>query len=720
MFRGDQPIISPADDLLGRDSFARSLAEAILNYDSSDNLVIGLFGEWGSGKTSVINMVAGYLQSLPSPENIAPIVTKFNPWNFSDQNQLVGEFFRHLSHVLEKPDYAGKTKEAGEKLSLYSKFFSPLKFVPGIGQYTDAIQDLLQSAGASATSFGEAMKHDITATRNELNTILVELPYKIIIVIDDIDRLNNAEIRQIFQLVKTLADFPNTIYLLAFDKEVILRALEKVQEGPGFEYLEKVIQVPFEIPPISQSELEALFFSKLDEIIEFPEEEWDQTHWGNLYHSGIKHLIKNIRDVNRFVNVLRFGYKAVKGKVNPVDLIALTAIQVFTPDLYSGIRDNKDLFAGVWGSSSYGRNDSLREQARARCDTLIDAVKKFEPEITKDFLQRLFPRLEAIYQNTYYDHGELASWRRSGRACSPDNFDIFFRLSIPKGEISRAEMKSIIAEAKDAGSFSLALLALNKDGRITRFLNLLEDYTETEIPIENIESIISSLIDIGDSFPEGETGFHLLNNRIRVRRIILQLLKRIDRQEDRFSMLKKAMDLASHSIETILGVLYNLLSDHGRAGSKKDLKPEENRRVSAIQLDQLEEIAVKKLHLWAGEGKLSGHEQLEGILFSWRGLEGSQPVQQFISGLIESDDGFIDFISCFLKKRFSHGASDHVAKMEWTVDLKAVGEFTPVQEASVRAREFSVSPQFDLLNEHKKLAIQIFLDTVDGKIDGEF
>ena len=102
--------------------------------------------------------------------------------------------------------------------------------------------------------------------------ILTELPYKIIIVVDDIDRLNNTEIRQIFQLVKALADFPNTVYLLAFDKEVILRALAKVQGGPGLEYLEKVIQVPFEIPPISRAELENLFFSKLDEIIEFSAE----------------------------------------------------------------------------------------------------------------------------------------------------------------------------------------------------------------------------------------------------------------------------------------------------------------------------------------------------------------------------------------------------------------------------------------------------------------
>ena len=632
MFKGDQPINTPADDLLGRDSFARSLAEAILNYDSCDNLVIGLFGAWGSGKTSVINMAVGHLQSLPAPADRKPIVIRFNPWNFSDQNQLITEFFRQLSHVLEKPDYVAKTKKAGEKLGMYSKFFSPLKFVPGIGQYADLALGLLQGAASAAASYAEAMKQDISTTRNELNAILAELPYKIIIVIDDIDRLNNTEIRQIFQLVKALADFPNTVYLLAFDKEVILRALAKVQEGPGLEYLEKVIQVPFEIPPISWTELETLFFSKLDEIIELSDEEWDQTHWGNLYQSGIKHLIQNIRGVNRFVNVFRFGYKALKGKVNPIDLIALTAIQVFIPDLYSGIRENKDLFVGIWESSDYGRDESARERAKMRCDNLVNAVSHVESTLIKDFLQRLFPRLQSVYSNYYHGNWQLAEWRRTGRVCSPENFDIMFRLSIPKGEVSREEMKSLLNTASGFESFSDTLRALIEDGRITRFLTLVEDYTEREIPLQNIDSIVSALMDIGDLFPEGDIGFFATSNSIRVIRIFYQLMRRIENQTECFSIYKRAMSQAENSIYTVTHELYMLRAAHGRDGSKKDIAPEEKRMVSAEQLDELEKIAVEKLHFWAEERNLAEHSQLPRILFSWKALEGAESVEKFVSG----------------------------------------------------------------------------------------
>ena len=58
---------------------------------------------------------------------------------------------------------------------------------------------------------------------------------KIIVSIDDIDRLSDEEIVAVFQLVKSLADFPNTIYVLAFDYDVVVRALGKVQHGDGKE-----------------------------------------------------------------------------------------------------------------------------------------------------------------------------------------------------------------------------------------------------------------------------------------------------------------------------------------------------------------------------------------------------------------------------------------------------------------------------------------------------
>lgn len=61
MFKPDRAILSSTEDLLDRSSFACSLGEAIINYKDKDSVVIGLFGEWGSGKTSIINMMREYI-----------------------------------------------------------------------------------------------------------------------------------------------------------------------------------------------------------------------------------------------------------------------------------------------------------------------------------------------------------------------------------------------------------------------------------------------------------------------------------------------------------------------------------------------------------------------------------------------------------------------------------------------------------------------------------
>jgi len=100
MFKSDKPITSHKEDILNRYLFAQSLGNAILSYKNieKNSIVIGLFGAWGSGKTSIINMTLEHIDlvSKNKTEYEKPIIVKFNPWNYSDQNQLVTQFFKYL------------------------------------------------------------------------------------------------------------------------------------------------------------------------------------------------------------------------------------------------------------------------------------------------------------------------------------------------------------------------------------------------------------------------------------------------------------------------------------------------------------------------------------------------------------------------------------------------------------------------------------------------
>ena len=73
MFSSDAPIIRPEDDLLGRNTFAKQLAQTLLRLNTKDTFTIGLSGKWGSGKTSLVNMTLNELDCLFEGTMLIPL-----------------------------------------------------------------------------------------------------------------------------------------------------------------------------------------------------------------------------------------------------------------------------------------------------------------------------------------------------------------------------------------------------------------------------------------------------------------------------------------------------------------------------------------------------------------------------------------------------------------------------------------------------------------------
>lgn len=720
MFKPDRPIEGAKDDLLGRAEFSRSFSQAILAYNEKDSIVTALYGDWGSGKSSVINMSLEYIDELTKDgkKDEKPIVVKFNPWNYSDQSHLIALFFKELSFALRREDYGKEATEIGKKLEAYSNFFTPLALIPDptVSMLSLLAQKVFSGVGKASTAWGAAYSKDLEATRSELNKLLGKQKRKIIIVIDDIDRLNNDEIRQIFQLVKMLGDFSNTIYFLAFDREVVVKALGKVQEGPGDSYLEKIVQFPIELPPISKLELEKLLFKLLDELIkDIPEEKWDDAYWGNVYHSAMKDYFKTIRDVTRYINALKFSFEMVREHVNPVDFIAMTAIQVFEPSLYSGIRDNKDIFMGV---PSIDASNGEKKQATARFEEILTRSESKNKEQLVDLISRLFPKLDS---NMGYGSDWMETWRRESRICHPELFDIYFMLALPPGEIPKSEITSVLDLADDKEAFAEALIRLMNDGKIIRYLELIEDYTGEYIKEENIQNIVSTLMDYGDLFPESKEGMFDFDTPLRILRILRQLSLRFDTQDARFKLIKTAIEETVKSIYTIVHKVGVMGQEHGKLTDKTEeqLKPVEEREVNTEQLDALETITVQRIQDWAETGKLDDHPNLPSILYSWeRWDKGNKNVsKEFASKIITTDNGLINFITAFVSTSTSHTMGDHVSRKNLRISLKNLGDFVEVNKIEPRIRKLKNSKGFNELNDKNKKAIEVFLNTFDGKVD---
>lgn len=719
MFNPEKPIQSSEQDLLDRHNFAKELSKSIISYNFNESIVVGLYGPWGSGKTSLINLITEETEIINQEKNKAEqtIIIRFNPWNFSDQNQLIAQFFKELSSQLKRKDHAEDAIKVGNKLETYAQFFLPLSVIPKVTVPALILSKIFDGFGKSLSSWGNQNQKDLFEIRYELNTLLESLNTKILIIIDDVDRLNNTEIRQIFQMIKSLGDFPNTIYLVAFDKNIVINALKKVQEGSGEEYLEKMIQIPFEIPPISQGDVEKLLLSEIDKIIkDIPESKWNHIYWGNIYHSGVKHFFKNLRDVTRYINSLKFGFSILKHEVNPIDFIALTCLQVFTPNLYNGIRSNKNIFAGVY--SNYGSDSRQKEIDKLVCDKLLSEVSEIYSGFLQELLTYLFPKLAAVYGNMHYGYDFISTWTKEGRICSPDIFDIFFKLQIPINDISISRLEKILLFDFNKEKFHDEIVSLISSNEITRFLERTEDYTSNDIDISNIGPILEVLYDLGDTIPDNQISQFLgIDIPLRIYRITLQLINRIENKKTRFSILKHAF-LASNNSISILVECVSRLGHHGKF-TDNPAKPMEEQLIYIDDLNQLELITTKKTKYWISNSGLFSIKRLHYVLYRLREWDPDLNLKDFLSNLILDDLDLIKFMEASLYSTTSQGMYDYVASINWNIKIESLKEFINVEDANNRLKKFKTSNAYCKLSDRYKLAIDTFLDTFSGKIKND-
>ena len=358
-FNADKPIKKLSDDKLGRRAFAEHLGRAIKEYKGKDGLVIGLYGTWGSGKTSIIKMVIDQINSEskqdtkshvddsdvktePQDEdkNISPIVIEFSPWNYPEKNDLIKLFFLTVENLLCKNESEKLKKyKIGELLANYADAVDAFSIIPLAGKPVSSILKTF----ARVQGNHMLQKLDLNESRRNLEIALNDAKQKIVIVIDDIDRLSNEQIRDVFQLVKKVGDLPYVTYLLAMDREVVRKALDDIHNINGEEYLEKIIQIPFEIPMINRETVEEVLEEEFEKVCDENEEvEYEYDYFNLVKSNCLMPFIGTLRQVNRVMNTFRFRYGYLKNETNPVDLLALTAIEVSEPRLYKWISINEE------------------------------------------------------------------------------------------------------------------------------------------------------------------------------------------------------------------------------------------------------------------------------------------------------------------------------------------------------------------------------------------
>jgi hypothetical protein len=419
----DRPIRSVAEDVFDRASFAKQIAEIIARRRDPSSLVIGIYAPWGDGKTSTLAMVKEYLELHP---DVLPM--DYNPWFYGDSTEAITRsFFHSIKNKLEKSGWFSKEK-IGDLMATYGKA------IPQVG-------DAVQGVGEAITT--EAL----VETRDKLGGILRKHGKKIVIFIDDIDRLDRRDIQTLFKLVRLSGDFDHTTYVLAFDDVIVSEALgEAYGTGDpvaGRRFLEKIVQVPLHLPPARPDKLRDLMFAACDRVVAengIILDEADGPELGHALMEAFGATLRTPRRVKLFDNAISFALPLLKGEVRVVDQIQIEALRVFYPTIYDAIRSNPDHVL-----KARDRHQGQLKSPPSPIDRAIEQLDVDETgkEAVRGLLHGLFPRLSRMQYGDDWD----STWATEKRICSRDYFRRYFTYGVPTGDMPDREIDDLIAQA---------------------------------------------------------------------------------------------------------------------------------------------------------------------------------------------------------------------------------------------------------------------------------
>lgn len=534
---GDNPIVSKVDDELDRGTVAEGIARDLRTVDAGDGYVTALMGPWGSGKTSLVNLVKAELKNEPS----IPVID-FNPWMFSGTDALVNSFFREISAQLRERNQGGYASVA-DRLDRYSDVLTPLVWLPVVGPWAGRLKTLT----GAAKQFKDKNQKSAAEQKRTVSEALAALNSPIVVVVDDIDRLSRQEIQDIFKLVRLTASFPNIIYLLVFDRHRVEQGLS-ADGMPGRSYLEKIVQSGFDLPAVSEQALVTQIGASLQGVVDGVGgvELFDEAAWPDILMEIVVPLIGNMRDVRRYAASSRSVIESVKEQVDLVDVLALEAVRIFLPDVFQGIvRAQRGLTtASSWNGGSNHESPVLKNEI----DGLLDLAADRRP-LVENLIRRLFPAGIRHFENNNHGSDWMKTWLKNRRVAHIDVLKLYLERTPTQTMIAFNRAEIAFEMLGNGPALDEYLRSLPVD-ELEEVIGALESF-EDEYPVDSVTTSVATLTNLIPSLPEKRRGMFDLDTRMIVARVILRMLRRIEGED----AIKAAVDAILPQVQTLSGKL---------------------------------------------------------------------------------------------------------------------------------------------------------------------
>ncbi len=452
----DVPLKDIAQDRFGREPLVDLIVGSINQVVSSDHpcTVYGIYGKWGEGKTTLMNFVKNRLFAQGKGDGI--VIAEFNPWLVNNDEALLQEFFKTI--MTDADDVVRNAFKKYGSLAIFASKTIVNAAAPGFG-----------SALAKGIKWAQKALEDSKDTLSELkdkaSEAIIKSKKHLIVMIDDVDRLDKEELHTVMRLIRQVADFKNCIYVVSMDVNMVAKSIASYHGNgsrqDGRKFVDKIVQVPIMLPQIPQSDMLKLAKEYLRETLQDTADE----KLIEEISKAILPFIGTFRELKRYCNQLAFVLPYMKGEVNIHDLCILEAIKMVNAESYSKIYERQEALRHIVGNASLLTEDKGHQEAEKN----YEAAKEYVTQGVEGKLKEvIYESLDVLFDNSSIDYQQDIDNKRLDTGVY---FQKYFTQLVPGELIPDRELDSFRGE----------FLKLDEVGIAKQFDEWVELYSASEV-----------------------------------------------------------------------------------------------------------------------------------------------------------------------------------------------------------------------------------------------
>ena len=500
----DIPLYSIRQDKLNRGQLVDYVFKTLMasTEDNHTCRCIGIYGKWGEGKSSFMNLIKERLgervtntdDKEKTDAELKVVLQDFNPWLANNHDTLIWDFFNTISKDTSTKiknmlaQYSGMVNggtnivEAASEAAIW---ILPSPSITLWGKTISYLAKQFRKVWNSGTQILSSLGNKTLSERKkEISDSFKDSGHHRFIFIDDIDRLDKEEIHTVFRLIREVADFYNVTYIIAMDPDIVAKSLSAYfGEGnicDGRDFIDKIIQVPIQLPMVQQSTIKELLKEKFKDLwISYrcgTEEDLDKLS------QDLSHILLTQRQIIRYINQISFVIPALEGEVNMQDLCKIEAIKVVNVQAYLTIANSRTaLFKESNNVELVINEETSKRRVQKRYEDTLNGIVKDINSPSKEYIREM---VDDLFQpNLINDQNDLDE----KRLCTGIYFAKYFLQAVPENVISDRQIQNanIILREKDL------------DGLVSYFNEWYHSYGEMEMR-RAILSIIHKYKEVSD------------------------------------------------------------------------------------------------------------------------------------------------------------------------------------------------------------------------------